>query len=328
MFNDSYFFEYNNHSDIIPLNEDNCEICEKDIPNISSENFNSYLAKAEISTEIISENLPEFYSIHDILEIMQNYLNKDLIFKGKLYSDNIIEETREYQLIRNRKRPRNYIIENNYSTEEKEKKRGRIPNLSVDKLKFEHSKFGPDNIIKKIKAKFFEYGIKFLNQVIGLNGLFKLKKLNYKYIDQLKKNINLQYLDMSLYELFSLDVSSKFLNFEKNYNKKILEEFKEKKNLSFNELQNKIIDFALNMTFRDFISLFIGKKKVEDLNIDKEIGNKIQSIIKELFDILLDTIKLKNNSDENYFKKFIFYMYNYERWFYIRTSRKSTISKN
>ena len=76
---------------------------------------------------------------------------------------------------------------------------------------------------------------------------------------------------MNLLDLFSLETSIK--SKEKDHNKKILKEIKEKieeKNqILFEEIKKKAINFALNMSFRDFIDLLIGKKKIEDFKIDE-----------------------------------------------------------
>ena len=100
----------------------------------------------------------------------------------------------------------------------------------------------------------------------------------------------------------------------------------EKNQILFEEIKKKAIDFALNMSFRDFIDLLIGKKKVKDFKIDEQVGNTIQSCIEGLGDIL-ENIKEKNSKDEYYFKKFVFYMYNYERALYLKTPRKSKTEK-
>ena len=55
----------------------------------------------------------------------------------------------------------------------------------------------------------------------------------------------------------------------------------------------------------------------------------IQRIVKCMVyvDKLLNKMALKND-DEVYFSNFIFYLYNYERWFYIKKGRNRKSSKN
>ena len=74
------------------------------------------------------------------------------------------------------------------------------------------------------------------------------------------------------------------------------------------------------MTIKDWIDVFILKKTIYDfenlsLNGYKEIQSKIPSI-KQLFEEILD-----KNKDDIYFTKFVFYLYNYEKWFINKIGR-------
>ena len=74
------------------------------------------------------------------------------------------------------------------------------------------------------------------------------------------------------------------------------------------------------MTIKDWIDVFILKKTIygfENLCINgyKEIQSKIPSI-KQLFEEILD-----KNKDDIYFTKFVFYLYNYEKWFINKIGR-------
>jgi len=111
------------------------------------------------------------------------------------------------------------------SKEEKEKdnhlkkKRGRRTTKKVGR---EHNRYHADNIIKKIKAKLFDYCLKFINKMINKNdeGSIKLLKIDYKkYIDQLERKKNLDLFKLPLKDLFSLDISGKYSTRNKDYNK-------------------------------------------------------------------------------------------------------------
>ena len=219
----------------------------------------------------------------------------------------------------------------------KKNNRGRKnDNTEYNNERERHDKYKADNIIKKLKAKFFKYGIKFLNKIIGLNKDDELVNLSYsKYINHLKRDDNLEYLNMKLWELYSKDISLK--NIKKDTNNMIINNEDDKiknKDTDYNKkmLENlcqinkdATLDFALNMTFRNFIDLFTGKKKVEDLVVDnKRIDySKIQSSIEGKDEMLMEMkIDINNKLDKIYFQKYIFYMYNYERWFYIKNPKK------
>ena len=290
---------------------------------------------------------PEFFPLLNILEILnlskneelKNRIefvftqNKELMNENKDYS---IENTKEYNYMRflgKKKVEVGDIIERKcvYENLNQKNNRGRKMENRENNEKERHNKYKADNIIKKLKAKFFKYGIKFLNKILGLNKDDGLINLNYyEYINKLKRNDNLEYLNMKLCELYSKKISPKNIKKDTNnmiinneddeyidYNKKILEKQINK---------DATLDFALNMTFRNFIDLFTGKKKVEDLVIDnKRIDcSKIQSFIEGKEEMLMEIkIDINNKLDKIYFQKYIFYMYNYERWFYIKNPKKA-----
>ena len=357
-----YEFEYFNDSlntfnesfkgieNFVSLNEISEEKFIYSIPLFSESNSNLQ----ENHPNVVSTFLPEFFPILNILDILNLSKNeelktiiesvfnqnKEIINENKEYS---IENTNEYNYMRflgkKKVKKNDDIIERECLQKNLNKKnnRGRkIDNTEYSNKKETHDKYKADNIIKKLKAKFFKYGIKFLNKIIGLNKNDGLVNLSYdNYINNLKRDDNLDYLNMKLLKLYSQDISSK--NIKKNtknmsinngddqiknkdldYNKQILEKQKKKDDVTLN--------FVLNMTFRDFIDLFTGKKKVEDLVIDDEgiDCSKIQRFIEGKEEMLMEIkIDINNILDKIYFQKYIFYMYNYERWFYIKHPRKT-----
>ena len=328
-----------NNINFVSQNEENIA---KDFPNIPLEFISLPKNQFEISVKSIIKDPPDFCNIFDIMKIVEKYFDndKDKEFIEKVKPKNVFEGTKEYQnLAQNKSIPKNKIIKNKEAyfqpptpnNEEKNKKaRGRPPNHSNNGIGNKHTKFVSDNIIKKIKAKFFEYGIHFLNKVLKLKECYKLKKLDYKYIDQIKREIDLLYFNLPLWKLFSLNVSRALESHNNIILGKIMEklnEIKEKNNTnSLKELNQRIVDFALNMTFREFINLFTEKVKVEELNIEKDMKDKIKNSIEGLGELLMN-IKTKNDNNEDYFKRFLFYMFNYERAIYFKQLRKTKAKK-
>ena len=129
---------------------------------------------------------------------------------------------------------------------------------------------------------------------------------------------------MPLKEFLTMDISSKFLKKQPNLYKenirKILNETKD----------NETIQFAFNMTFRDFLNIIFTKK----INVDKLINNlsqntkieskRIEYSIQGIEDLLN---KIANNNDSKYFSLFRILLYNYELWFYNKHSRKPKKNK-
>ena len=201
-----------------------------------------------------------------------------------------------------------------------DKKRGRKTNEIKD-IGI-HNKMIPDNIIKKIKAKIFEYPIIFLNNIINNNKTEdKLFKLDYQYVNRLNREQDLKYLDLKLKELFSKEISPKYITEQrqKDSNKKFIS------NLLTNQSDNTIL-FAFNITFRDWLDVFTLKKNFKDIifkydYLEKDID--YERIQKSLYgvDNLLNKIMVENNKE--YLTMFIFLLYNYERWFYNKKGRKT-----
>ena len=208
------------------------------------------------------------------------------------------------------------ILNKNIKNDEGKKKRGRKTKENKGKS---HDKNCPDNIIKKVKVIIFKYTLLFLNNILNQNlkNKVELLKLDYKYINRIQKVHELNFLSMKLKDLFSKDISPKY-NYKKDYNKKKIKKI-------LNDADD-IILFAFNMTLRDWLDIFTKKKSVKDIinknNNNINCKNLIEKIEQSLtgFDQILKKIE---NNDEDYMTRFIFCLYNYERWFYLKKSRKA-----
>ena len=296
----------------------------------------------EISTEFPSKqniyNEPLLYSFDNILNIFKMEENKTK-FNDIINKFNEEKAKEQLQLLEKKRKRTFYDDEYNYIYELMDKtkqseyeimqdepnnnnnKRGRktnkTKNVSI------HDKMVPDNIIKKIKAKIFEYPIVFLNNILNNNKEEdKLFKLDYKFINKLNREQDLKYLDMSLKELFSKEISPKYIkekrqeDSNKIYISKILN----------NQKDNTIL-FVFNMTFRDWLDLFTLKKSIHDIitkydYLAKDID--CERIQKSLYGVDNLLKKIMNENDKEYLTMYIFFLYNYERWFY---NKKGRISK-
>ena len=265
--------------------------------------------------------VPILYTFEDITKILsENSLSSIL---DKITKDETIEKYESNMKLLNQKRKRNRTKnkENEYENENKvvyKQGRKRMDDDSDRK----HGKYAPDNIIKKIKSKFFEKIISFINAIVNKSNdeskreIFK--KLDYKYINQMKQELDLKLLDLPLKDLLLKDISPKYTNLPPNINRVHLEEILE------TEKNDEAIMFALNLSFREFIELFCLKKTLEDIgNSNKIVNNVTQRIMNNLprIDSLLDDILEKN--DKKYLSHFIFHLYNYEKWFIIKNGRRS-----
>ena len=282
----------------------------------------------------IEEDAPlSLYSFDDIKENI--FMNQD--YKEKFIFDvnNIfIKDEKLEEPYLNKKRNRDPEVSDLYEMFEKEKsqyygqekkvKRGRKPK---DGEGWGHDRMSPDNIIKKIKSEFFKYMALFLNDIINATTSEgndnKIYKLDYRFINQLNREIDLKFLNMLLKDLFSLDISPKYKKESSQANKTNIEKI-------LNENTDEVINFVFNMTFRDWLDVFSYKKTVKELlnekNIDDDdICKKIEKSLVKVDDLLN---KIASNDNKYYFSNFTFYLYNYEIWFYKKKGRKSKKKSN
>ena len=221
---------------------------------------NNFYMPNDNHTEIISSPLYSNDNINDIND--NNNDNNNLNF-----NDNTNENINETNRLKEDK-----FLGNQATVDKTPTKLGK--KRKNDKAK-KHTKYWRDNIAKIIKNIFLKALIQFLylvfnyylkddekDKLIPDKIKTKIKKKNLK---QLLKNlyyneminqkysfkVNLEMFDQSIGIIASNNISKKYKNFEKSYNKEIIEQMKK---------SNKEIDFFLEMTFRDFIDVYLGKK--------------------------------------------------------------------
>lgn len=169
-------------------------------------------------------------------------------------------------------------------------------NAKDDNTIRKHNKDSSDNIARKIKVYIF----KVLIEYCKINVSKDLLGLDYEYISNLKKDINVKMLDSSLKEILSLDTSSKYGKDNRENNKKIISAILEK------ESNNEKVKALLDMKFNDWIdNILLFKENTKDT--DK--FNGLESILSALIS------KFKLPRDNYYLTRFLFYLFNFRSWF-------------
>ena len=281
---------------------------------IEEDNYNSKALMMNEHTKINStkdteeekniniKNRNELYFIDSIIAILRKHII-DQDIKKKLDEKNNIEHLYQYIFICKKKKTKTNLKNNCNKNEINLKKgeRGKKPEKIGTITK--HDKWTPDNILRKIKGKLFNKYIRtFLNKMIVSE---KLVKLNHKdYITTVQKKTELKYLNMTLKDLFS----------EEGHNKSILEKVE----------KSDTTNFILNLTYNDFIDLFIHKKSIEEINQNELID--IKMIKDNLPGVETMFTDLLEESDDNidYSLLVIFYLFNLERSINMKQDRKRT----
>lgn len=261
----------------------------------------------------IKENLPQICSYEYIYSIIEE---AKIILLDKFVKDNILENE-EIEMSRIGKKRKRTSLDEEIDKTIKYKKGRKI---KEDNTRRNHNKNNSDNIIKKIKCQLIKNLLLFVNTLLNNNTELKnkklLKDLDYRIIDQLNKEIDLEMLDMPIKDLLSKDISPKFKTEKKDYNEIVINYILGQYN------NNEIINLVFNMTFREWINIFTLKKKVSEIEgASDKASNEIEQLLPKLGNVLNDIYK-KNGEDSSYLSHFIFYLFNYEMWFFKKRERK------
>ena len=257
-----------------------------------------------IGESINEENINGVITIEDIIRFLgkeqkfKKYIN--IFIKVGKINEQILKEMKLIQ--KKKKSEIERINEKNEIKEGKTKGRKKFGDNSQRK----HNKSAADNIIKKIKKNLLKMLVQNINSILEkLNQNYKLKPLYYKEnVNNINKQNELKYLYMPIGQLLSGPISSKYTNFESNFNEEKI------KNILNKESDNEIIKYIFNLTFKEYIDIFTMKKepRIKDVKFDG-------------LDSFFENILKKNDGDQRYFIDLVFCLYNYERWFICKNKR-------
>ena len=127
---------------------------------------------------------------------------------------------------------------------------------------------------------------------------------------------------MPLKDLFSMEITPRYKIISYNHNKEFVNRIINHE--EWVEDYNTVI-FVFNMTFGEWLDMFTCKKDINYLKnkcaqcdgINFEMINNNISNVNKLLEEMLE------KNDEKYFSIFTFYLYNYKKWFSIKSSRRS-----
>ena len=172
---------------------------------------------------------------------------------------------------------------------EKCKKLGRHKKNCIKKGK--HDKFQNDNLIRKFKSHLSKNIFNYINSCFLINDNIKpekhinvLKTLNSKTIKSISKKDNIKWLNMTLKEFFSQNISTKLCHFNLDYNEKLIDKIYKK------DKEKKVIK-ELNKKIRDMWTVYISERKDENYKGFKTLTDDIEQL-------------KKNGENEEYLRKY------------------------
>ena len=224
--------------------------------------------------------VPEFIKVDDIEDLFKmdnilNYFTNTLINTKELNFDKDINNEKEDNTILDKK-----FVEN-IQWKEREKILSKRPfkekkDLGRKKKEYEglglHNKFSDDNIIRKVKNAILQNTRIFINSKIKTIYEYKNNKFSKrKELLKMKKSqpissrvdYNKNFLEKNLGEIFSDNISSKYIKYPSSHNKKLIESLINDEDEQKRKIFNAIFNF--NLTFLDCLNHFRGSKIIEEL---------------------------------------------------------------
>jgi hypothetical protein len=297
-------FEFNLNSINISNNISNENLL--NINNSFSLNFDENFDR--FNTENFFEEKTNLNNIENIYNFNQ-YMNNEIPIKDSLKIENNSKfKTQETTFIdgknKAQKEAKKNLLESKSSNNEKllnKKRRNKRKNHSDDK---KHSKYSSDNTIRKVKHITLENFRNFANENIKVKysnnigfGMHQKKLLTINQRQKVDATIefNKQFMDKKLYEIFSDKISSRYTNFDRDFNKKLINSLMNEKDLEKREYFQKLF----NLSFFDCLSHFRGSREIKELaglklfseyiseqNEDEDYKNQLEYYINNLEEIL------------------------------------------
>ena len=315
-----YFNDFNNIDD--------------DLPSFSQVNIqepNPYSFSEEEFTPIEKNN----YIVQETEQFLSYKENENTINQtNKInYTNNIdVEDTDTDNDLFLRKKTRR---EKNIKNSDNKEKKINIKNneqssnkKSKSNKNKKHDKYCGDNIINKIRGRFFNSYIIDLVQKNSINNDIKLKKLpNKKFIADLNKEKNEKLYKMKMSDILCQQkISSKYSKFDEYENKKIIEQiYKEKREIKVIKILELTFE-ELFIIFRrklndpnDIIKLEEIKAKIEGLDLLEE-NNKYKDM-----EYLIKNTKKRYIVTDNYIKEVKKLCLGYVDWFGEKIGRKNRV---
>ena len=259
---------------------------------------------------IISHNEDDSFSFNpynDSLNI-SSHLVLSKSFKQQESEKNVIPENNI-----NNNKFKDYIP--NFSTQNmknrifiinKVKKLGRIKKNSNKKGK--HNKLQRDNLIMHFKVNLMKNMFEYINSSFEINKTSEkkiniLQKISCKSIYSISKNDNVNWLKKKLKDLFSQNVSTKLVRYEKNYNEKIIKfVYDKKKEKDVINILDKSVKEMWKIYINNDNNTFSGFKTLkDDIETMKKNGesnefiNKYEKVSREFESIFINIRERRKN---------------------------------
>ena len=246
-------FQFLYHDDYFGLISEPKE--EKIIEKVNKGDFNNELKKKDYSqmNKYYEENTGFTSKIPSTQLIKENQNNSNQINIIETCSENAINDK--------------IIFTKNINDMQKQKKEKKLLGRKCKNSgeSGEHNKFSDDNLSRRCKHIILNYLYIFINYLIknvynvSEENKIQLLKINQKQVLNTKVDYNLNFLNKTLKDIYSDNISTKYRNYPPQHNKILIEQLLNEKN----ETKKNIFEKLFSLTFFDCLKYFRG-----DINID------------------------------------------------------------
>ena len=270
--------------------------------NLTDENdnfYSSFVSFGELSKDDFDSKEKPFYTnFVNSFSYKNINENKFCELPTKVTSNDLINNCNQERLsignnININDNEKNITKENN--TELIQKKRGRTKKTGS------HNKFSDDNVRRKCKHIILKSTLEFINEMIRIkydnnigNGILKkqLLTINQKQKADATVQFNKDFLNKTLKDIFSENISSRFTIYPFNHNEKLINDLMNNEDEEKRQYFNKLF----NLTFTQCLRHFRKTEYIEELQGLKGI----------------DYVKQKYENEPDYLDTLNFYIFNYE----------------
>ena len=246
------------------------------------------------------KNSKNQYNDENSMDEDNDYMNAYFITK----SSTLYKRKKIFNIFKEKKKqkPTNKII-----GRKKKRDASRNGNDDYDNNKEYHSKMKEDNLIQKIKVVFVNSSMNFINKrhknyKIKINQKYErlVYKIKSEFAQVIKKDENLKFLQTSIRDLFSSDLSEKYSKQIKDFNRnQIAQLYRDNKEKEVIDILDKTVNCLLN----DYAE---GKYKDEGFSLDidlNEIKEKMEKNNEKNINNYIQEYKAKVKDFGNIFEK-------------------------
>ena len=146
-------------------------------------------------------------------------------------------------------------------------KRGRRNSGFISFIKPKHSRKTKDNLVRKIKRHFIKSLINYINYLYkNHSGKSKefLKKIKPKFVDAPNNQESLNFFYMTLRQIFSEDLSKKYVRFSPDYNRKQIE-------ILYDKNEPKEVIDIMNKTLKEMYEIYVSNQ-IDEFKLEKDLS--------------------------------------------------------